>query len=122
MEDMVGEVTGVLEDTGEDEATGLELGLFVAGLDTGVDENPTGVEELAGLELTGVLPGLELGELAGELEEEPAAEELEEAGLEELGAEAEVAKVDGTTELEDETVSIDETMPVDPEDKEGDED
>lgn len=168
VEDMVGEVTGVLEDTREDEATGLELGWLVAGLDTGVDEDPTGVEELAGLELTGaeeltgveipgadelagdelagaeeeigfevglplgvalgevaeltgVLPGLELGELTGELEEEPAGEEFEDAGLEELGTEVEVAKVDGTAELEGETVSIEETMPLDPEDKEDDE-
>lgn len=171
MEDMVGEVTAVLEDTGEGDATGLELGLLVAGLDTGDDEDPTGVEELAGLELagadelagdelageeelagaeeaptgpeetigleiglplgvalgelaelTGVLPGLELGELTGELEEEPAAEELEDAGLEELGTEVEVANVDGTAELEGETVSVEETMPLDPEDKEDDED
>ena len=169
VEDMVGEVTGVLEDTGGDEATGLELGLLVAGLDTGVDKDPTGVEELAGLELTGaeeltgleilgadelagdelagaeeaiglevglplgvalvevaeltgVLPSLELGELTGELEEEPAAEELEDAGLEELCTKVEVAKVDGTAELEGKTVSIEETVPVDPEQKEDDED
>ena len=115
---MAGEVTGALEDTGEDEATGLELGLLVAGLDTGDDEDPTGVEELAGLELKGVRPGLELGKLTDELEEEPAAEELENAGFEELGTEVEVAKVDGTAELEGETVSVEETMPLGKEDDE----
>ena len=72
-------------------------------------------------EVTDVLPGLELGELTGELEEEPDADELESTELEELHTDGEVAKVDGVAVLVGETVSTEETMPLDPEVKETEE-
>jgi hypothetical protein len=101
------ELAGLEEATELEEAMGLEVGFEV--------ELPpiVALGEVAGL--TGVLPGVEVGEITSEVEEEPATEELCCALLEGLDTKVEVAKVEGVAVLVGEMVSIEETMPLVPE-------